>query len=117
MGNQSEGNVEDTMWASHTARVRAGQPRIRKAIEEVTGWPGCDKLADFVVELILANQGTSGDEEPRPPCWRDHAPTTVQERAEQLSKATGRPIDDPIIQELSAKYRQELAQRFGLATP
>ena len=109
-------SLEDAMWNSHTERVRAGKEAIRKVISEVSGWPGCGNLADHVVELIIANQGTSGDEEPRPPCWQDHAPATVQEYAEQLAAGTSFAVDSPEVQELVAKYRQELIERFGLGT-
>lgn len=113
----STDTFEDEMWASHTKRVREAQPRVQELIEEVTGWSGCGKLADHVVELILANQGGSGDEEVRPPCWRSHAPATVEQFIEQLSRGTGRPVDDPLIQQQAETYRLSLIKRFGLSAP
>ena len=108
---------KDEMWASHTERVHAAQPRIRELIEEVTGWNGCGKLADHVVALIIANQGRSGDEEVRPPCWQNHAPTPVPEYAERFSEIFHLPVNDPLIKNRVEAHRQSLIERFGLNTP
>lgn len=107
-------DAENKLWEKHATQIRDSQPRFEELISQVTGWQGVSDLARWCVELLVANQGGSGMDDVRPPCFQDHAPATVSQFTEALVTVSGRPADDPVVQQEVEKYRQKLRDRFGL---
>lgn len=88
--------------------------QIAACLSEVTGWKNVNNLAEWVVKLIIANQGSSLDGDARPPCWQEHAPQTVPEITRLLVEITGRNADDQFITSGVETYQQYLLERFGI---
>lgn len=105
---------EESLYSTQAAQIRAAQSRFEDLISDITGWRGVGDLAEWVVELLISNQGGSTMRAVRPPCWRTHAPIAVAKFTDMLVQASGRPSDDPVIQAQAVTYQQELRDRFGL---
>ena len=108
-------DAEDALGLGHANQIRSAQPRFAKLIGETTGWRGVDNLADFVIELLIANQGRSGLDYVRPPCWQEHKPQTVTEFRAAIMQASGLPEDHPFVVAEVATYCKVLKEMFGLS--
>jgi len=111
-----QGEGSDNEWVTHSEEVRAAKPKIEALLSEVSGWRDVGKLADWVIKLIIANQGRSGHEDVRPPCQEEHAPLTVPEMTSLMAKHFGLVADDPKVIHIVAEHRQKLIEDFGLGT-
>ena len=105
---------EQSLYDTHAKHIRAAKPCFEKLITETTGWQGVEGLADWMIELLIANQGGSALQGTRPPCWQEHAPQTIAQFTNSLAQASGLAADDPVIQLQVAAYRQQLRTQFGL---
>lgn len=109
------GDAEDALWLAHADHIRSAQPQLAKLIGEITGWCGVDNLADFVVELLIANQGLNGLDNVRSPCWQEHKPQTVTEFRAAIMQASGLHEDHPFIVTEVTTYCKVLKEMFGLS--
>lgn len=105
---------EDTLYEAHEAQIRAAQPEFERLITQVTGWQGVSDLAAWMVNLLVANQGTSSIDEVRPPCWQEHTPMGISQFTAMLAQISDHSPDSPEIQAQVATYRQRLRDQFEL---